>query len=47
VPILLDALAGIAAGALALAVVSGARRLLRPRAASRDERLAARDAGQP
>jgi predicted DNA repair protein MutK len=47
VPVLLDALAGIAAGALALAVVSGARRLLRPRAASRDERLAARDAGQP
>jgi predicted DNA repair protein MutK len=47
VPILLDALAGIAAGALALAVVSGARRVLGPRAASRDERLAARDAGQP
>ena len=33
-PILLDGVAGIAAGGVAFAVVSGARRLLRARAAS-------------
>jgi hypothetical protein len=34
VPVLFEAVTGIAAGALGLAIVSGARRVLRPRMAS-------------